>query len=215
MSVNLFIVDDHPVFRAGLKTILMSERDFTIIGEAQTGEEAIEKLKTITPDIVVMDISMPGKDGIETTKEIRKENQTIKILLLTMHSDEAYLREGLNVGAQGYVLKRAVDTELITAIRMVLNNEHYIYPTLVPYLYKKNEEEIEPQSSNEPQLSPRETEVLKLIALGYTQKEIGEKLFLSPKTVDTYKTRIMEKIGETTRSALVKYAIKQNLISYD
>lgn len=215
MSVNLFIVDDHPVFRAGLKTILMSESDFTIIGEAQTGEEAIEKLKTITPDIVVMDISMPGKDGIETTKEIRKENQTIKILLLTMHSDEAYLREGLKVGAQGYVLKRAVDTELITAIRMVLNNEHYIYPTLVPYLYKKNEEEIEPQLSNEPQLSPRETEVLKLIALGYTQKEIGEKLFLSPKTVDTYKTRIMEKIGETTRSALVKYAIKQNLISYD
>ncbi|MFO1441841.1 response regulator transcription factor [Bacillus sp. Bva_UNVM-123] len=215
MSVSLFIVDDHPVFRAGLKTILMSESDFTIIGEAQTGEEAIQKLKTISPDIVVMDISMPGKDGIETTKEIRKENQTIKILLLTMHSDEAYLREGLKVGAQGYVLKRAVDTELITAIRMVLNNEHYIYPTLVPYLYKAIEEEIEPQSSNEPQLSPRETEVLKLIALGYTQKEIGEKLFLSPKTVDTYKTRIMEKIGETTRSALVKYAIKQNLISHD
>lgn len=213
MSANLFIVDDHPVFRAGLKTILMSECDFNIIGEAQSGEEAIEKLKTISPDIIVMDINMPGKDGIETTREIKKENQNIKIILLTMYSDEAYLKEGLGAGAQGYVLKRAVDTELITAIRVVLNNEHYIYPTLVPFLYKKQETESETVLSNKSQLSQRETEVLKLIALGYTQKEIGEELFISTKTVETYKTRIMEKLGETKRSALVKYAIKHNLIT--
>lgn len=215
MSAKLMIVDDHPVFRAGLKSILLNVSDFTIIGEAQSGEEAIEKLQMITPDIIVMDISMPGKDGIETTKEIRKTNKTMKILLLTMYSDEAYLKEGLAAGAQGYMLKRAVDTELISAIRMVLNNEHYIYPTLIPYLYKNTEEKNETYTSNKPILSQRETEVLKLIALGYTQREVGEELFLSTKTVETYKTRIMEKLGETKRSALVKYAIKHNLISYE
>lgn len=215
MSAKLMIVDDHPVFRAGLKSILLNVSDFTIIGEAQSGEEAIEKLQMITPDIIVMDISMPGKDGIETTKEIRKTNKTVKILLLTMYSDEAYLKEGLAAGAQGYMLKRAVDTELISAIRMVLNNEHYIYPTLIPYLYKNTEEKNETHMSKKPILSQRETEVLKLIALGYTQREVGEELFLSTKTVETYKTRIMEKLGETKRSALVKYAIKHNLISYE
>lgn len=215
VSVKLLIVDDHPVFRAGLKTILMNENDVNYIEEAQSGEEAIEKLKIFTPDLIVMDISMPGKDGIETTREIRKENQDIKIILLTMYSDEAYLKEGLEAGAQGYVIKRAVDTELITAIRTVLNNEHYIYPTLVPHLYKNNKVEVDGQILNEPQLSQRETEVLKFIALGYTLKEIGEELFLSPKTVETYKARVMEKIGANKRSGLVKYAIKHNLILLD
>lgn len=215
MSFKLLIVDDHPVFRAGLKTILMAESDFTIIGEAQSGIEAIEKLETITPDIIVMDISMPGKDGIETTREIKKEKPITKILLLTMHSDEAFLKEGLAAGAQGYVLKRAVDTELVTAIRMVLNGEHYIYPTLIPHLYKSEGEVAHAPDTDEAHLSQREAEVLKLIALGYTLKEIGEELFLSPKTVETYKSRIMEKIGATKRSALVKYAIKHNLISED
>lgn len=215
MSFELFIVDDHPVFRAGLKTILMEESDFTIIGEAQTGSEAIEKIKRLTPDIIVMDISMPGKDGIETTREIKKVKPSIKILLLTMHSDEAYLKEGLEAGAQGYVIKRAVDTELITAIRMVLNNEHYIYPTLIPHLYKSKDEGVQSPDTDEAHLSQREAEVLKLIALGYTLKEIGEELYLSPKTVETYKSRIMEKLGATRRSSLVKYAIKHNLINED
>lgn len=215
MSAKLFIVDDHPVFRAGLKTILMSETDFEIIGEAQSGEEALQKLNEMEPDIIVMDISMPGKDGIETTKEIRKSNSKVKILLLTMFSDEAYLKEGLASGAQGYVLKRAVDTELINAIKIVLNGEHYIYPTLIPYLYKQADEKVEASETDKPHLSQRETEVLKLIALGYTQREISEELFVSIKTVETYKTRIMEKIGATKRSRLVKYAIKHNLISYD
>ena len=215
MTVKLFIVDDHPVFRAGLKTILLKERDFSIIEEAQSGLEAIDKLNRIAPDIIVMDINMPGKDGIEVTREIKKYYPNIKILLLTMHSDEAYLKEGLEAGAQGYVLKRAVDTELITAIRMVFNNEHYIYPTLIPYLYKVKNEDAFTEATGEVHLSKRETEVLKLIALGYTQKEIGEELYLSPKTVETYKSRIMEKLGATKRSALVKYAIKHNLIVED
>ncbi|GAM12297.1 response regulator transcription factor [Mesobacillus selenatarsenatis] len=215
MSAKLFIVDDHPVFRAGLKTILMSESDFSIIGEAQSGEEILQKLKEKEPDLIVMDINMPGKDGIETTREIRKLNKNVKILLLTMFSDEAYLKEGLAAGAQGYVLKRAVDTELINAIRMVIGGEHYIYPTLIPYLYKQADEAVEALEHAKPHLSQRETEVLKLTALGYTQREISEELFVSIKTVETYKTRIMEKIGATKRSGLVKYAIKHNLISYD
>lgn len=207
------IVDDHPVFRAGLKSILQNESSFIIAGEAQSGEEALKSFEQINPDIIVMDINMAGIDGIETTREIKKRKKGIKILLLTMYSDEAYLKEGLAAGAHGYVLKRAVDTELITAIKMVLDGEHYIYPTLIPYLYKKSEDETEGIQDEKPILSQRETEVLKLIALGYTQKEIGEELFLSIKTVETYKSRIMEKIGETKRSSLVKYAIRHNLIT--
>ncbi|MFB6468659.1 response regulator [Cytobacillus sp. Hz8] len=214
MSVNIMVVDDHPVFRSGLKAILSNEDEFQIVGEAQSGEEAIIKVQEVQPDIIIMDINMPGIDGIEAAREIKKSYPKVKIIYLTMFSDEAFLKEGLNAGGQGYVLKKAVDTELISAIHTVENNEHYIYPTLVPYLYKttKKYEEIK-KESKEINLSEREKEVLKFIALGYTQKEIAEELFISIKTVETYKSRIVEKIGESKRSALVRYAIKHQLLS--
>lgn len=209
------LADDHPVFRSGLKNIILTEKDFEIVAEAENGNIAIEKAEKYTPDIIIMDINMPQKDGIEATKIIKEKVPDTKILILTMYSDEAYLKEGLNAGASGYVLKRAVDTELIAAVQTVLSGEHYIYPTLIPSLYAKpNESEQESEVGSEVDLlSPREREVLKYIALGYTQKEISTELFISIKTVDTYKARIMEKIGAKKKSNLVRYALKHGIIS--
>ncbi|MGC5328632.1 response regulator, partial [Brevibacillus sp. SYSU BS000544] len=205
----------HPMFRSGLKSVLLADRNFEIIGEASTGEEAVLEALEKEPDVVLMDINMPLLDGIQATKQIKERKPQIQVLILTMYSDEAYLKEGLNVGASGYVLKRVVDTELITAIRTVLQGEHYIYPTLVPYLYKKSLVEVPQENATETDdeiLSLREKEILKFITLGYTQKEIADELYISIKTVETYKARIMEKLGVKKRSDLVRYALKHNMI---
>ncbi|AOM83496.1 response regulator transcription factor [Salisediminibacterium beveridgei] len=215
MKTRIMLVDDHPVFRSGLKHILCTETDYHVIAEADDGESAIEMAAEMMPDIIVMDISMPGLDGIEVTREIKKKLPGIRVLMLTMYSDEAFLKESLDAGASGYVLKRAVDTELVHAVKLVMNGEHYIYPTLIPKLYNANQAPQASDSSNDEQIqfSQREKEVLKYIALGYTQKEISTELFISIKTVDTYKKRVMDKIGSKKKSALVRYALKNNIIS--
>lgn len=216
MKIKVFLVDDHPVFRSGLKNILIAENDYYIIGEASTGREAVSMMKDLEPDIIIMDVSMPDMDGIEATREILKSNKKTKILILTMYSDEAYLKAGLAAGASGYVLKRAVDTELVAAIRTVLSGENYIYPTLIPSLYKNKLHHDEFSEVNEVDLlSQREKDVLKFIALGYTQKEIADTLSVSIKTVETYKTRIMEKTGAEKRSMLVRFALKHGILSVD
>lgn len=209
------LADDHPVFRSGLKNILLmnGKLDFDVVCEAENGQEAVDLALEMEPDIIIMDINMPEKDGIEATKIIKEKLPDTKILILTMYTDEAYLKAGLKAGASGYVLKRAVDTELVSAIQTVLNGEHYIYPTLIPSLYGKTMLTETEQVQAEDLLSPREKEVLKFIALGYTQKEISAELFISIKTVDTYKTRIMEKIGAKRKSNIVRYALKNGIIS--
>lgn len=215
LKIRVLLADDHPMFRSGLKSVLLADRNFEIIGEASTGEEAVLEALEKEPDVVLMDINMPLLDGIQATKQIKERKPQIQVLILTMYSDEAYLKEGLNVGASGYVLKRVVDTELITAIRTVLQGEHYIYPTLVPYLYKKSLVEVPQENATETDdeiLSLREKEILKFITLGYTQKEIADELYISIKTVETYKARIMEKLGVKKRSDLVRYALKHNMI---
>lgn len=206
------------MFRSGLKNVLLSEQGFEVVGEVSNGEDAVQEALLKNPDIVIMDINMPGMDGIEATKQIKKLNKDIKILILTMYTDEAYLKEGLKEGAAGYVLKKAVDTELLSAIRTVLNGENYIYPTLIPSLYNKPQQEKNDdkfKATPEEMLSAREREVLQYIALGYTHQEIADTLYISIKTVDTYKSRIMEKIGLKKRSDLVRYALKHGLISHD
>ncbi|MDG5786097.1 response regulator transcription factor [Evansella sp. AB-P1] len=213
MPIKIMLVDDHPVFRSGLKNILINEENVDVACEVDDGENAIKYAKEIKPDLIIMDINMPFKDGIEATREIKRFLPETKILILTMYSDEAYLKEGLDAGASGYVLKRAVDTELVTAIQTVVRGEHYIYPTLIPSLYTNSQEQNMTKKEKEVILSPREREVLKYIALGYTQKEISNELFISIKTVDTYKSRIMDKIGTKKKSMLVRYALKHGVIS--
>jgi DNA-binding NarL/FixJ family response regulator len=215
MSIKIMLVDDHPVFRSGLKNIIVKESAFEVVSEVDNGELAIKEALKVLPDIIVMDINMPNIDGIEATISIKEVLPDTKILILTMYSDEAYLKAGLKAGASGYVLKRAVDTELITAIKTVIKGEHYIYPTLIPSLYT-NQKDNEMENANcldGDILSTREKEVLKFIALGYTQKEIAQELFISIKTVDTYKTRIMEKIGASKKSNLVRYALNNGILT--
>lgn len=214
MKTRILLADDHPVFRSGLKHILATESDYHVVGEANNGQEAVNQALQTIPDIIIMDISMPEMDGIEATRKIKAKLPDIKILILTMYSDEAFLKEGLDAGASGYVLKRAVDTELVHAISVIMEGEHYIYPTLIPKMYKQAEQHLSDQEL-EPDItfSQREKEVLKYIALGYTQKEISNELYISIKTVDTYKSRVMDKIGSKKKSALVRYALKHGVIS--
>lgn len=214
---KVLLADDHPMFRSGLKAVLLSDQHLEVIGEVSNGEDAVKEALLKNPEIIIMDINMSGMDGIEATKQIKKQNPEIKILLLTMYSDEAYLKEGLSVGASGYVLKKAVDMEILSAIRIVLNGENYIYPTLVPSLYTKKIEQVNENKYKEipDVLSLREKEVLKYISLGYTHQEIADKLYISVKTVETYKSRIVEKIGIKKRSDIVRYALIHDLISRD
>lgn len=213
-NIKVLLADDHPMFREGLRNVLRSDPLFVVIGETCSGDETVRMALAKKPDIVIMDINMPIMDGIEATKLIKNQCPEIKILILTMYSDEAYLKESLEVGASAYLLKKAVNTELLTALRSVIEGQHYIYPTLLHGLYmNKKEPEISPSAKGDPLLSQREKEVLVQIALGHTQQEIANLLSISAKTVDTYKARIMEKIGATKRSDLVRYALKHNIIS--
>lgn len=211
-QIRLFLVDDHCVLRSGLKMILNSQKDMVVIGEADSGVAALTKIKTINPDIILLDISMPNMNGLEALDKISKVC-TAKILMLTMHADEKYLQEALKAGASGYVLKQAADTELVQAIREVAKGEIYLDSSLaqnlVKSMYSLRKETNNPDSN----LTEREKEVLRYIALGYTNKEIGESLLVSVKTVETHKARIMEKIRCHKRSDLVRYAIDNGYIS--
>lgn len=213
-KIKVLLADDHPVFLSGLKSILVKEEQLEVIGEVNTGEDAVREALNKQPDIVIMDVNMPILDGIEATKKINQSCSSIKILILTMYSDEAYLKEALRIGASGYVLKKAVDTELLAAIKTVLRGENYIYPTLIPSLYQPSnkQEEVLDSKINQDILSQREEEVLRLIALGYTHQEIADTLYISIKTVDTYKARIMSKLNLNKRSDIVRFALKRNLI---
>lgn len=210
-QIRLLLVDDHTVLRSGLRLLLDSNQDMTVVGEAESGEEAIEKVKEINPDIVLLDISMPGMGGIQALKKI-KQISGAKVLMLTMHADEEYLKEGLQAGASGYVLKQAADSELIGAIREVFNGRIYLDSGMAQNLLKTIYHPVNNKNQINSTLTDREREVLKLIALGYTNKEIGEILVVSVKTVESHKTKIMEKIKCKKRSEMVRYAIENGYI---
>ena len=216
-KIRLLIVDDHPVVRAGLRTLLGSQPDMEVVGEADDGAKALECALRIEPDVVVMDITMKGMSGLTATREIVNRLPETKVLVLTMHEDEEYLRQMLEIGATGYVLKQAVDTELAVAIRAVQRGEVYLYSSFTKVLLgdlSGDEEAPDEQSdkSDYELLSRREREVLRLVALGYTNRQIADQLFLSVKTVETYRSRTMEKLGLKSRAALVRYALRQGLL---
>ncbi|RAV01781.1 response regulator transcription factor [Paenibacillus sp. YN15] len=210
--IRVLLADDHPLFRSGLKNVLQADPAFNIVGEASRGDEALLLARGCKPDLVIMDVSMPVMDGIECTRQLKEHDPSIKVLMLSTYSDDAYWQESMEAGASGYVLKRAVDTELIIAIRAVMEGERYIYPTLLGGFCKPGGKAAADEVQEEV-LSPREQEVLLLIALGHTQQEIAEQLTVSIKTVDSYKTRIREKLNLTKRSDMVRYALKHNIIS--
>ena len=211
-QIKLFLVDDHLVLRSGLRMLLDSYEDMTVVGEAKSGEEAIEKVLEINPDIVLLDISMPGVGGLYALRKI-KETADVKVLMLTMHADEEYLKEALQAGVSGYVLKQAAHSELVGAIREVAKGQIYMDPGMAQSLVKSIYHPLSNNTHGNSTLTEREREVLKLIALGYTNKEIGEILVVSVKTVESHKTRIMEKIKCKKRSEMVRYAIDKGYIN--
>jgi len=210
----LLLADDHTVLRAGLKALFNAQPDMEVVAEASDGEEAIRMSRELSPDVVLMDISMPGINGFKATSEIRKQNPAVKILALTMHEDDSYLHQMLRAGADGYVPKKAADTELMAAIRASYRGEHFIPSSVASGLVTMARQQ-EPEllkNKGADVLSQRETEVLQLLALGYTNQQIAEELCLSVKTVESYRARIKAKLGLEGRAHLVRYAIEIGLL---
>ncbi len=211
-TIRILLCDDHLVLRAGLKALLDNEEDFVVVGEASTGEEAIERCAMLKPDVVVMDLSMPGMGGLEATRQIAREGRS-RVLVLTMHAEDEYLLAVLEAGGSGYVRKTSADEDLISAIRTVARDEVFLYPNAAKLLLQGFRVKKEEQA-NDPlkKLTDRERDVMAMTAEGFSSSEIGEKLFISPKTVDTYRSRIMEKLGLTHRSELVRFALNAGLL---
>lgn len=214
-ETRLLLADDHAVLRSGLRLLLDAQPDLKVVGEAGDGAEALRLAAELRPDLVLLDLTMPGLSGLEALPALRKAAPGARVLILTMHDDEGYLRQALRAGASGYVLKKAADAELISAVRAVMRGEMYVHPSLTRALVEELLPPAASNSSGDPwdALSEREQEVLKLVARGHTSAEIGERLSLSAKTVETYRARGMDKLGLRSRAALVQFALAHNLLS--
>ena len=214
--IKILLCDDHAVVRMGLKMLLNNNKDIEVIGEASEGDEAIRLAQELKPNVVIMDLSMPhGKDGLTATTELKKLMPEIAILILTMHDDEEYLFRAIQVGASGCILKSAPQEELLRAIRSVSNGNAYLHPSATKRLMEEYIGSVKQGNSDTFNLlSDREKEVLTLIAKGFSNKEIAEKLFISVKTVETHKSNLMEKLQMKTRPELVAFALKKGLLGY-
>lgn len=209
-TLRIFLADDHTVMREGLKSLVNAQADMEVIGEADNGRTALQKARELQPDVVIMDVSMPELSGMKVTEQLKRSCQNIKVLVLTAHDESGYLRQLLKVGASGYVLKKAAAEELINAIRAVAAGGVYLDPTLAGkvvggYVGSRRLKGT-PQGQD---LSEREAEVLRLVAWGYTNKEIASYLTISVKTVETHKGNILEKLDLRSRVEMVRYALRQ------
>jgi DNA-binding NarL/FixJ family response regulator len=223
--IRVILVDDHAVVRAGLKAILSTAKDIMVVGEGGSGREAIALAERLSPHVVVMDLSMPEVDGLAATREIVKlahdnpsppdEPATRRVLMLTMHSEDEHLVALLEAGAAGYLLKTVAERELVDAIRTIAAGDVYVQPSAARALARglARKEEHADEKARFEKLTEREQVVLKLFAEGFTAPEIGDQLSISPKTVDTYKQRINEKLGITHRTDYVKLALKLGLLA--
>jgi two-component system response regulator NreC len=212
MTIRILIADDHSIVRAGLRSLLNEEPDFDVVGQVGSGEEAFNMAMDLDPDLVLMDLSMSGIGGLETTRRIIAKKPECRVLVLTMHDDNGLLREAINAGASGYILKRAVQSELVHAIHVVLRGDIYIHPTLTRALFV----ETNPPASSEVDLetiTPRELDVLRLIAHGYTNSQIAEDLSISVRTVEFHRSNLMLKLDAHSRVDLVRYASEHGIIS--
>lgn len=214
MTPRVLLADDHAVLRSGLRLLLTSTNEYEVVGEATSGVETLRLAEELQPDLILLDLSMPALGGLDALPTLRKLAPAARILILTMHDDPQYLRQALKGGASGYVLKKAADTELLSALRAVLRGEVYVHPSMTRALLEDMLPEAQSASKQGlwSSLSEREQEVLKMVALGHTSAEIAEQLNLSAKTVETYRARGMEKLGLRTRAALVRFALQEGLI---
>jgi len=216
MSVRILLVDDHQIIREGLRALVEKEPDMTVVAEADEGRAAVGMAHELSPDVVVMDVAMPGLNGIEATRQIRQESQGVSVIALSIHADRQYVARMFEAGAAGYLLKDCAFEELATAIRTVCDNRIYLSPKIAgtvveDYLRRLGMSE-DPAFSP---LSPREREVLQLLAEGYGTKQIAARLHLSAKTVETHRSRIMSKLSIRSVAELTKYAIRAGLTSLE
>ena len=212
--IRVLLADDHAIFRAGLRALIELEDDVELVGEAPDGDVAVDRALELRPDVVVMDLSMPGTNGLEATRRIAALDIGVKILVLTVHAEEEYLVPVVDAGASGYLTKSSADTDLMEAIRVVARDEVYLPARATTLLLKqyRTSEGDDDQGQGLRDLSAREREVLALTAEGFSSSEIGKKLYISPKTVDTYRSRIMQKLGLNHRSELVRFALRVGLL---
>jgi two-component system, NarL family, response regulator NreC len=210
MSIRVVLVDDHAILRSGLRRVLDAEPDIEVVGEAESAERAVFEAIANKPDVVVMDLVMPGKSGIEGMPAVLQAVPDVKVLVLSMQDDPRYVREAFEVGASGYVLKEAADTEVVGALRAVAAGERYVHPTLGARLVAAEAEERK-RAEADP-LSEREREVLRLLALGHTNQEIAKMLYISVRTAETHRAHIMQKLRLSSRAELVRYALENGLI---
>lgn len=213
--IRIVLADDHAVVRAGLKAVLGTARDMQVVGEASNGLEAIALAERLNPDVIVMDLSMDQMDGSAATKEIVAKGLPTRVLVLTMHAEEEYLVKVLEAGAAGYLVKSAADRELVDAVRTVARGDLFVRPGAARVLAKglTRKDPAKAEREQYEKLTERERDVLRLVAEGYSAPEIGERLFISPKTVDTYKQRIHEKMGLSHRAAYVQLALRLGLLA--
>jgi two-component system response regulator NreC len=210
VSIRVLLVDDHAILRAGLRRVLDAEPDVDVVGEAENAERAVFEAISNKPDVVVMDLVMPGKSGIEGMPAVLQAVPAAKVLVLSMQDDPRYVREAFEAGASGYVLKEAADTEVVGAVRAVARGERYLHPALGARLVQAEVEER--KRANTDPLSDREREVLRLLALGHTNQEIAQTLYISVRTAETHRAHIMQKLGLSSRAELVRYALDHALI---
>jgi two-component system, NarL family, response regulator NreC len=210
VSTRILIVDDHAVVRTGLRLLLDGEDGLETVAEAGTARDAVFEARKHKPDVILMDVVLPDKNGIAATPDVLAEAPGAKVLVLSMEDDPTYVREAFAAGASGYVLKEAADTELVTALKQVAAGESYVHPALGARMVAA-EAEASARAEADP-LSDREREVLRLLALGHTNQEIAKMLYISVRTAETHRAHIMRKLRLTTRAELVRYALAQGLL---
>jgi DNA-binding NarL/FixJ family response regulator len=210
VTIRVLVVDDHAVVRAGIRRVLDAEGDIETVGEAATAERAVFEALESRPDVVLMDVVMPGKSGIEGLPALLNAVPDARVLMLSMQDDPRYVREAFEAGARGYVLKDAADTDVVDAVRAVAAGERYVHPTLGARLGAAESEERK-RAASDP-LSEREREVLRLLALGHTNQEIAALLYISVRTAETHRAHVMQKLGLSSRAELVRYALDHGLV---
>jgi two-component system, NarL family, response regulator NreC len=213
--IRVIIADDHTIVRSGLRLLLEAEPDIDVIGEALDGSEALELIEKHQPDVVLMDIAMPGMDGMKATRQIKSRWPQIQVLVLTMHRSDEYFFEMLKAGASGYILKGAETSDLIHAVRVVGRGEVFLYPTIAQRLVKDYLQFVQWGEGTGSSLSPREKEILRLLGEGYSTKEIAETLVLSQSTVHSHRSNLMNKLGLSNRRELIQYARRRGLVGDD
>lgn len=209
-KIRTLIVDDHIIFRQGISRLLDEEKDINVVGEASQGREAIQRARELNPDVVLIDVSMPIMNGIEATRKLRRLSPRTKVLALSMYDEDEYIFSILKAGASGYLLKDSAVKDLISAIHCVHKGDAYLSPSVSKKTIRALVKSLKPSGAAE--LSNREREILQLIGEGYTSKEIGQEIGISPKTVDVHRLRIMKKLHARNLTQLVKYAIKTGLV---